>query len=75
MVKGTINICCDHKEYLQQAIYSNIAKANFIYKKRFYLLFTDCSDLSVSSGLHHGHDDVFSSHEGQLMTDMPLDHL
>lgn len=35
MVKGTINICCDHKEYLQQAIYSNIL--GLICQSKFYL--------------------------------------
>lgn len=28
--------------------------------------------LSVASGLHHGHDDVLSGHEGQLMPDVPF---
>ncbi len=51
---------CNHEE----------AKCN--YRTRFFWLI---NHLSVSSSLHHGHDDVFSSHEGQLMTDMPLNHL
>lgn len=32
------------------------------------------SDLSVSSSLHHGHDDVLRGHEGKLVANVSLDH-